>query len=74
MNDFSRDGSGVGIHCACCGKHTDAAGAPWITQPKQLAKELRWEHGKAKGSWVCPECQKHTPVQTGEERSRVQKL
>jgi hypothetical protein len=53
----------AGVRCSGCGKYIEAADAPEIQQPKQLAKKLRWKHGIAKGSWVCPECQKFTPVQ-----------
>jgi hypothetical protein len=52
----------VGIRCSGCGEYLEAAGMPEIQQPKQLAKKFRWKHGKAKGSWVCPECQKYTSV------------
>jgi hypothetical protein len=57
--------AGVGIHCSNCGKYVGVAGASEITQPKQLAKKFHWKHGKVKGSWVCPECQKYAPVQLG---------
>jgi uncharacterized protein YlaI len=45
--------------CACCGRVRQGD----EKQPKQLAKKLRWKHGKAKGSWVCPECKEFMPVQ-----------
>jgi hypothetical protein len=32
-------------------------------QVKELAKKLHWKHGKAKGSWICPECWKFISVQ-----------
>jgi hypothetical protein len=45
--------------CVYCGKVRQGG----EKQPKQLAKIYGWKHGKARGSWVCPECQKFMPVQ-----------
>jgi hypothetical protein len=53
----------VGLRCSACGESVGAEGLPEIRQPKHLARILRWKHGKAKGSWVCPECQKFMPAQ-----------
>jgi hypothetical protein len=47
------------IVCACCGKTHQGK----QMQPKQLAKKLGWKHGKGKGVWICPECQKFVSVQ-----------
>jgi hypothetical protein len=51
-----------GIWCFHCKRYLARINEPDIQQPKQFAKKHGWKHGKAKGSWVCPECQKHTPV------------
>jgi hypothetical protein len=43
----------VTIICPYCGKTCSGN----VEQPKQLAKWHGWEHSKAKGVWICPECQ-----------------
>jgi transposase len=49
----------VSITCACCGKTCQG----YAMQYKELAKKLGWKHGKGKGVWVCPECQKFISAQ-----------
>jgi RNase P subunit RPR2 len=44
------------LTCAACGETRRVASG---VKPKELARELGWVHGDAKGIWICKDCKEY---------------